>query len=163
MALEKGKGFNIVDWLIVLIIAALAVGVYVQFFAKDSSAAVDVRHKTSKVRYDIEIRNVTKDFAEAVKLGEPIRDSVKGNNLGVVADSVSYPASMINMDAVQGKFVKVQIADLYDVRITIEADANVTPTDILVDGTDIRVGKRLTVKGKGYAGVSFVLKVDLEQ
>lgn len=164
MALTDEKGrrsgrINILDLLIVLVIIALAGGVYIKFFAKENKAAV----QTTKVKYDIEVKNVNKDYVDAINAGDPIRDSVKGNNLGIVQDKKVYPASSINMDIENGKFVKVAIPDLYDVMLTIEADAIVSPRDILVDGADIRVGKKLFVKGKGYANTCFVMKVSIGQ
>ncbi|WP_373000461.1 DUF4330 domain-containing protein [Lutispora sp.] len=159
---DKGRLFgkiNIIDLFIVLVVTVLLGGMYAMLFTKNTKDAAHI----SKVLYDIEVKNVSKNFVNAINTGEPIRDSVRGNNLGIVVNKIVYSASAINMDMVQGKYVKVEIPDLYDVKITVEADANITPTDILVDGTDIRVGKQLSIKGKGYANVSFVLKVSLYQ
>ncbi len=164
MPLKDKKGsqsgrFNILDLLIIVAIIVLIGGVYIKFFTGQSKAAV----QTTKVRYDIEVRNINKDFLDAIQPGDPIRDSVKGNNLGRVLDKAVYPASTINMDIESGRFVKEMVPDLFDVMISIEADAVVTPRDILVDGSDIRVGKKLFVKGKGYANTCFVMRVGLSQ
>ncbi len=162
MALIDGKGrlfgkINIVDLLIVLLVLLTAGGVYFVFFGGSDKQVVE----TSKVIYDFEITNVNKDFVDAITPGDPIRDSTRGNELGKVVSKASRKATMLNEDLINGRYIIAEVPDAYDVVITIEAQANITPANIIVGGAEVKVGKKFFIKGKGYANQGFVTKMTL--
>jgi len=162
MALIDGKGrlfgkINIVDLLILLLIISIAGGVYLIFFGRSDKQVVE----TSKVVYDFEITNVNKDFVDAITPGDPIRDSTRGNELGTVVSKTSRNATMLNEDLINGRYVIADVPNAYDVVITIEAKANITPANIIVGGAEVKVGKKFFIKGKGYANQGFVTKMTL--
>ncbi|HWQ29596.1 MAG TPA: DUF4330 domain-containing protein [Negativicutes bacterium] len=157
---KKGRLFgkiNIVDLSIVLILLLLAGGVYYVFFGGSSKQVT----ATNKVVYEFEITNVNKDFVDAITDGDPIRDSVRGNELGTVTGKVERPATMLNEDLINGRYVIAKVPDAYDVAITIEAQANITPANVIVGGAEVKVGKKFFIKGKGYANQGFVTKMTL--
>jgi hypothetical protein len=160
LADNRGKLFgkiNIIDLIIILLIVLTAVGGYMFFFGRDSKQAVN----TGKVVYDFEITNVSKDFVDAITPGDPIRDSTRGNELGTVLSKSSRGAAMLNEDLINGRYIIAEVPDAYDVVITIEADANITPTSIIIGGAEVKVGKKFFIKGKGYANQGFVTKMTL--
>ena len=162
MALIDGKGrlfgkVNIIDLVIILLVLAIAGGAYYMFFGGDDNQVVE----SSMVTYDFEINNVSKDFVDAITTGDPIRDSVRGNALGTVVSKASREATMLNEDFINGRYVISKVPNTYDVVITIEAKANVTPANIIVGGTEVKVGKKFFIKGKGYANQGFVIKMAL--
>lgn len=162
MALADNKGrlfgrINIVDLIIILLIILIAVGGYVFFFGGSDKQVTD----TGKVMYDFEITNVNKDFVDAITPGDPIRDNVRGNELGTVVSKVSRKATMLNEDLINGRYVIADVPDSYDVVITIEGNANITPANIIVGGAEIKVGKKFSIKGKGYANQGFITKIAL--
>lgn len=162
MALRDNKGslfgrINIIDLIIILLIIVVAVGGYMFFFGRSEKKVLE----SSKVVYDFEITNVNMDFIDAINPGDPIRDNVRGNELGTVASKVSRKATMLNEDLINGRYVIADVPDAYDVVITIEGNANVTPANIIVGGAEIKVGKKFSVKGKGYANQGFVTRVTL--
>lgn len=157
---EKGRLFgkiNIIDLLIVLLVIAIAGGAYLVFFGRSDKQAVE----TSKVTYDFEITNVNKDFVDAITPGDPIRDSIRGNELGTVVSKESRKATMLNEDIINGRYIIAEVPDAYDVVITIEAHADITPANIIVGGAEVKVGKKFFIKGKGYANQGFVTKMTL--
>jgi len=117
--------------------------------------------ETGKVVYDFEITNVNKDFVDAITPGDPIRDSNRGNELGTVVSKTSREATMLNEDLINGRYVIAEVPDAYDVVITIEANGNITPANIIVGGAEVKVGKKFFIKGKGYANQGFVTKITL--
>lgn len=164
MALADNKGrlfgrINIVDFVIILLIILIAVGGYMFFFGGDEKQVTD----TGKVMYDFEITNVSKDFVDAITPGDPIRDSTRGNELGTVVGKVSRGATMLNEDLINGKYIIAEVPDAYDVVITIEANGNITPANVIVGGAEIKVGKKFFIKGKGYANQGFVTKMTLNE
>lgn len=157
---SKGKLFgkiNIVDLLIVLLIISIAGGAYLVFFGGSDKQVVE----TTKVVYDFEITNVNMDFIEAITPGDPIRDSTRGNELGTVVSKTSRKATMLNEDLINGRYIIADVPDAYDVVITIEARADITPANIIVGGAEVKVGKKFFIKGKGYANQGFVTKMTL--
>ncbi len=162
MALIDGKGrlfgkINIVDLLIIVLVLSVAVAAYGFFFGGNEKQVLD----TAKVVYDFEITNVNQDFIDAIVPGGPIRDSVRGNDLGRVVGKESRNATMLNEDLINGRYVIADVPDAYDVVITIEADANITPANIIVGGAEVKVGKKFFIKGKGFANQGFVTKITL--
>lgn len=163
MSLIDGKGrlfgkLNIVDLLIVLIILSIAGGAYYMFFGGSEKQVV----QTSKVIYEFEITNVNKDFVDAINPGDPIRDNVRGSEMGTVTGKTSRSATMLNEDLISGRYVIADVPGMYDVVITIEADANITPANVIVGGnTEIKVGKKFSIKGKGYANQGFIIGMTL--
>ncbi len=162
MALIDGKGrlfgkINIIDLLIVLLIIVIAGGAYQVFLGGKSKQVIE----TSKVIYEFEITNINMDFIDAINPGDPIRDNVRGNELGTVVGKASRNATMLNEDIINGKYVIADVPDMYDVIITIEGQANITPANIIIGGAEIKVGKKFSIKGKGYANQGFVTKITL--
>ena len=160
LADNRGKLFgkiNIIDLIIILLIILTAAGGYMFFSGGNNRQAVN----TGKVVYDFEITNVNKDFVDAITPGDPIRDSTRGNELGTVVSKSSRGATMLNEDLINGRYIIAEVPDAYDVVITIEADANITPANIIIGGAEVKVGKKFFIKGKGYANQGFVTKMTL--
>lgn len=158
---EKGRLFgkiNIIDLLIVLLIAAVGTGAYVMFSGGNDRQVL----QSSKVVYDFEITNVNQDFVDAINSGDPIRNSVRGNDLGTVVSKSARKATMLNEDLVNGRYVIAEVPNAYDVVITIEANANITPANVIISGEEVKVGKKIYIKGKGYANQGFVMKMTLD-
>ncbi|MGE5632711.1 MAG: DUF4330 domain-containing protein [Caulobacteraceae bacterium] len=157
---KKGRLFgkiNIIDLLIVLLVIAVAAGAYIVLFNGNGKQASE----SSKVIYDFEITNVNKDFVDAINPGDPIRDSVRGNDLGTVVSKSAKSATMLNEDLINGRYVIADVPDAYDVTITIEANATITPANVIIGGAEVKVGKKFFIKGKGYANQGFVTKMSL--
>lgn len=164
MALIDGKGrlfgkINIIDLLIVLMLVVIVGGAYYMFFGGDDKQVLDA----GTLIYDIEVTNVSKSFVDAINPGDPIKDSVRGNDLGTVVSKTAREATMMIEDFINGRYVISKVPNTYDVVITIEAKANVTPANILVGGTEVKVGKKFYIKGKGYANQGFVIKMALTE
>lgn len=162
MGLVDGKGrlygkINMIDLLIVLLLLSIAAGAYLFFFGGSEKKVVE----TGKVVYEFEITNVNQDFVDAITSGDPIRDSTRGNDLGTVVSKASRKATMLNEDLVNGRYVIAEVPNAFDVVITIEAQANITPANIIVGGAEIKVGKKFFIKGKGYANQGFITKITL--
>lgn len=163
MTFKDGKGrlfgkINPVDLLIVLLIISVAGGAYIVFFRNSGNKVTE----TGKLVYEFEITNVNMDFIDAINPGDPIRDSTRGNELGTVVSKTSRKATMLNEDLLNGRYVIADVPDAYDVVITIEANANITPANIIVGGAEVKVGKKFFIKGKGYANQGFVIKMILD-
>ncbi len=159
---KKGRLFgklSIIDLAIVLVLI-LVVGVgYTMFFA----GGKNVDSTNNLVEYDIEITLKTKEYADVIKVGDDIRDSVKGNYLGKVIDVQVMPSTKVTEDLENGKYIQAEVPNRYDIVLTLEANGMVTSSSIAAEGSQIAVGKRMYIKGKGYASEGYILAIRYEE
>ena len=161
---HKGKLFglvNVLDLLILLvIILALLVGY--RFFVGGGISGLK-----KDVYFKVELRPVSGQFAEKIKKGDEIKDSVKGYYLGVVND-VKYSKDVsTNWDSNDRRFVKVESPEDYCVIVEIKANGTIVDTEkennIYAENVPVKVGKELSIKGKGYAGTGYIVEVREDQ
>ena len=158
---KQGRLFgkiNIID-LSFILIALLVVGfIYVQYFrGADNGEAAGKR-----IEYEVELKIKTKEYADVIKIGDEIRDSIKGHYLGKVIEKKVLPAFTINENAEKGEYVKAEVPDRYDVILTLEANGIVTSGSILAEGVEVKVGQKMYIKGKGYASRGYILGLRYE-
>ena len=68
---------------------------------------------------------------------------------------------MLNEDLINGGYVIADVPDAYDVVITIEADANITPANIIIGGARVKVGKKFFIR-QGICKSGLRYKDDLD-
>lgn len=135
------RRFNVVDFLIVLIILALiAGGAYKLLKTKPRAAA-----QNATVRYQVLVENVRIPTVEALQEGQPMRDVQNNLVIGrIVGKEVSpYKQPVPTLD---GKIVMADVPDKYNVLLTVEGPAVVTPANIVVGSTELKVGATLKFK-----------------
>lgn len=159
---SKGKLFGIFNSIDIVIIIAIAAiiggGIYAYGRYQDN-------HNSNRgtVEYQVEIKGVDEKFVSAINNGDFIRESVKGNNLGRVAGKSYTPASNINADFLNGKYVISEMPGKLDLVLKLTADAEITSKSITVGGLEIRIGQKIYVKGKGYAGEGYIINVNIKE
>jgi len=156
---KSRKGLNLLDILIIIVVAAVIGGGW-YLYSQYTAASQLNKHV---VEYKVELKGVDQAFVNAVAKGDLLRESVKGNNLGKVADMTSAPASNINTDFLNGKYVEVPVPDKYDMILTIYSEAAMSDRSITVGGLEIKIGQKLFVKGKGYAREGYILNIDIKK
>lgn len=160
----KSKGrlfgiFNVIDIIIILVVAAIiGGGIYAYERYQDN-----LNSNIHKVEYQVEIKGVNEKFVQAINNGDFIRESVKGNNLGRVSGKSYVPATNINSDFINGKYVVADVPGKLDLVMKLTADAKVTSRSVTVGGLEIRIGQKIYAKGKGYAGEGFIINVNIKE
>lgn len=156
---EDKKRFNLLDLLIVVVIIAILGGGWYVY-----SKYIDAQQKNkTAIEYEVELKGVDENFLNAIAKGDPLRESVKGNNLGFVEQKLVVPASNINTDFLNGRYVAVPVPDKQDLILKISAVASVSDRSITVGGLEIKIGQKIFVKGKGYAKEGYVLNIDIKE
>lgn len=153
------RKLNGLDWFLILLVITIAAGGYYYFFHQKQSQ----QNVLSHISYDMEVKEVSNAFTQSIKIGDTVKESTKGNVLGKVTKFDIKPATTVNPDTIEGKFKLVQIPDRYDVVFTVEASAQVGIKSIITDGFELQVGKKLFLKGKGYANAAYILAIRLNQ
>ena len=103
---------------------------------------------TEKITYQIRTMDSLPASYDMIEENTVIYDSVKNNPIGTIIKKEILPAEKYEVDMNKGVYVKSDLpAENYvDILLTIEADAV--------------VGEQAYVKGKGYAGIGFVVKIE---
>lgn len=138
---SKGRLFgriSIVDILIVVIIAAAAIGVYYKY-TKTNTSQIFV--KNDKVQMTMYIES-TQDFvANSIKVGDIVKDRQQGSVLGKVTDVKVDPDIQFNPDS-SGKEVVSSRPGYNSVIVTMEGEGVLSSTGGLnIKGMDYYIGK----------------------
>ena len=149
--------FNIVDIILILIvIAAAAVGAKM-FVGGDSSAETAAETKTySYVVMGSEVLDETADFPV---VGGNAYNSSTSAYLGTVKEVATEEFTETVYDKETSKFHKIPVEGYSNIYVTIEGPGSETEKDITVNGTTVKTGMELNVKGKGYAFKGVVVEV----
>lgn len=151
---KKKRGFNFVDFLLILIALAIIGGVVYIFspisFLKDLSSEIN-----GTLYYTIEIKNVDIDFIENIKENDIVIDSVSKNTLGTVS-VVDHNTKYTELDYHEtddGQYegVFLEYRDRYNISVTITANANfIEGQGYTVNNCRIAVGEKLSLRFRDY-------------
>ena len=157
-ARRKRRGVGILDVVILVVIVAGAIFAS-RFFGWTSSTPSDAQ--TSKISFSVELTELEEEFTDNVIIGQDVYDSEKGTYLGKVSDvSVGKHISKSQPDLSGGVMRSSEVDGLYDIKITVEADASVSSSETSVNGRMIAVGEKICIRTKTIAGEGYC--VDLE-
>ena len=132
--------FNVIDVLIILIIAAVIYVLLNVFVFNDSqNDNTAVNYKT--IQYVVEVNNIDKRFSEVVKAGQVVQDAIEKKVIGKVTgvQSIQYKKSTFDFEEL--KEVVASVEDRITLKITIEAEVMDTERAYIINGCEIRVGQ----------------------
>ena len=155
----KIKRINVLDAIIILIVLVACIVGYTYINKKEMTIAPK---NTEKITYQIRTMDSLPASYDMIEENTVIYDSVKNNPIGTIIKKEILPAEKYEVDMNKGVYVKSDLpAENYvDILLTIEADAVVGEQDISVGSYVVKVGEQAYVKGKGYAGIGFVVKIE---
>lgn len=155
------KKFNSIDLIIILVVvAALAVGAYMVFAKKDSGQVGD---RNVKATIQVEFMKKEAYLTEIPKIGDHVTIGVKEKMPAKVVKVDVRPAEAVSYDLLNGSASWQEIPNMYDIYVTMEADAVETSKQININGTPIRVGDSEAVRSMGWAGFGFVTQLDISE
>lgn len=179
MKKQKSKfRFNVVDAIVIAIIAVLACFLYFKFFTpREETLSNDV-----KIQYVLGINSLDKEFIDEIyeSQGGRIFDKFSGEDIGEVLSVVKSPASFqsLNMETgedvyeyypaindpddtgieyvdEESEYEKELIYDYYNVLIKVEADAQEEEGFFTVSGTEIKSGRAVYFTTSSYTGMGY--------
>ena len=149
--------FNIVDIILILVvIAAAAVGAKM-FLGGGSSTETAAETKTYS--YVVMGQEVLNETAEFPVVGGNAYNSSTSAYLGTVKEVATEEFTETVYDKDTSKFHKIPVEGYSNIYVTIEGPGSETEKDITVNGTTVKTGMELNVKGKGYAFKGVVVEV----
>lgn len=153
MTENKKFKINFFDIVIVLIVLCVGVGFYL-FTNKDTTA------DTKKLTYVIELNKTTPGLENYIRIGDDLTENTKNYHMGKVVDFEIKPYTRITPDYMSNVFRDSVDPTSNTVLITVEADVTESNSSFAVDGQFIvRAGTEIFVKGEGYAGEGYIVKV----
>lgn len=152
---------NIVDILIIVIV--IAVGILgIKIIKSNSSNSIISSAKTKEIEYVVNSQHQGIESVEYVKVGDKVWNSTNLQYLGVVTN-VEYTkqtAPMFNPNT--GLYEEYEIPNKYSINITIKGNGTESDENIVVEGTNVKIGTQLNVKGKGYVFIAYVVDILLK-
>ena len=145
MTENKKFKINFFDIVIVLIVLCVGVGFYLF---------------TKKLTYVIELNKTTPGLENHIRIGDDLTENTKNYHMGKVVDFETKPYTRITPDYMSNVFRDSVDPTSNTVLITVEADVTESNSSFAVDGQFIvRAGTEIFVKGEGYAGEGYIVKV----
>ncbi len=155
----KIKRLNILDVVIICIVIVTCIFGYM--YINKSENAIISSASTTKVTYQVRTNESLAETYDMIEEGTPIYDSVKNLFIGTVVKKEAVPSERYNYDTKTGEYRKNELPtdSLVDIILTIEADAVYTDQNISIGDYIIKVGQEAYVKGKGYAGIGYIVAI----
>ena len=157
MAQKKVK-FTFIDALIILVVIAAAAVIVFKFMPAKMSGG-----EKTKAIFTVMLTGKDEAFADAVHIGDVVSISNKEKDTGVVTAVEAKEAESLEYNSNEGKYVIQNISGKRDVYVTIEAAASEDDKLIQAGTPPVKVGLQMPVRGKGYASMGYIVKVDTEK
>ncbi|HSH35939.1 DUF4330 domain-containing protein [Schnuerera sp.] len=156
---EKGKLFgiiNIIDLVVVLIIALLAVGGVKRM--KKSPVAIA---ETKKALITVEVSDVRMATVDGIVKGDPLYHYDKGQFLGEIVEKKVEPYKE-PVESGDGRWILAEVPEKYVVTMIVESDVKENPDVVIAGGEQIRIGAQFRLKNRNVAVMSTILGVEVE-
>ncbi len=153
--MKKNKiRFNLIDLLIILVIAAVVfLLLYVFVFSGNKNQVEEVNY--TNIRYVFEIQKVDSRFEDLVEVGQPVQDAVERRSIGTVVGVQAVPYQKLVFDSSTGIEAVADVENMITLKITVEATAVETDRAFSVDGCIIKVGEQYSLALPGMYCVGY--------
>ncbi len=149
--------FNIFDLLILLLAAAVGVGVLA---LRNRAAGTDVARETVPMRCTVEFIRVVDGMEEAMHPGDSVFRSTDGAYFGKIVDVSSVPHKEVEYAPALGQYVEYEAAEYSDIYVVVESECYATERELVFGSVPVKIGAELPVKGRGFARVGYAVALD---
>lgn len=152
---RASKRLNSLDWIIIFVlILAVTGGIYYFTFMRQTSG------EAVEISFTVELRGVKTGDAEGLidmpRIGDNIYDSVRGYYLGVVTDIYTEPTTAFTWNQLEARFEEPEYPNECNLYVTVKAEGSENDSVITTGDVELRVGKEMYIKGKGYASPGYI-------
>ena len=155
---KRGR-FNLVDLFLVLLILVIVSMLFVMFdpFSLGAADAKDVT-----LRYTIEIKDVSEEFRNNVKVGDRVLSAATDYDMGTVVTVDQSQKSFEWAYAEGDEFMsKSEKADKFDLKITIDVGATYEEgVGYMVDGKHVAVGSLVSLRFPSFTGSGYCISIE---
>lgn len=158
--MEKKKvKWNGMDWFIVVVaLAVILAGVYL--LTGRGSAGGMSTSKNVEVTTVVELAGKDKEFADIIANGDIVGVGEKEKMMTEVKRIEVLPAMATGYDILEGKVLRAEVPEQYDIRVTLVGDGTEKESAIEIDGTAIKVGQNAVLSSKNWAGEGYVIGLE---
>lgn len=149
--------FNIVDILLIMLLLVAAIVGGKMFLGGKGGETGGAAAKTYS--YVVMGEEVLEETANFPVIGGNAYNSSTTAYLGTVKEVKTEPYTELFYNRNTGKYERIPAKGYSNIFLTIEGKGTETEKDIAVEGTVVKVGMELNVKGKGYAFKGIVVEV----
>jgi len=155
---ERGRLFgilNIIDLLIISIIAAALLGAYYKFgLLNRMEGPQTVQDKTEVT---IWVKDVSKYVVDAISEGDMVKEVRSNNEIGKIIKKEVAPYTD-KASTSEGKWVVSEVPGKYSVFITMETPGS-PDGNLMLGSSEAKVGAQLLVKGPKFKVESYIVEV----
>lgn len=160
---SKKVKFNGMDLFIVIVaVVIVAAGAYLLFGADGGSSGVPTSRNVD-VSAVVELTAKDAEFAEIIKNGDAVLVGEKTRMATTVSGVEVVPAMDTGYDAINGRVLRSEIPEKVDIRVTLSALGAETDRAIEIDGTAIKVGQKVVISSKNWAGEGYVTGLEIAE
>ena len=164
---EKGKLFGLVNPIdIVAVFGVIAVVVALVWFLGGGEEIIG-RNFDRYVYYTVEVRLSDEELAhiDNIQEGHQLRDTIIGVEIGTVVDVAIEPHMEWLFDSVNQRMVEYEMPGMVRILVTIRANGfyNGRALEIIAPNYEIRIGREVHFRGRGYQAYGFVISVHYEK
>lgn len=140
---KRKSSFNLIDALIIILLAVALVGAYFLFFGRGIADSDGANASTAKIRYVLQVNELPIEYSDNIKTGETVIDYGTETDAGTVI-AVDYKNSVyVGYDKTTGEQKLTTLDEYVDLYITVEANARVKNNVYYVNDTSMYIGKSL--------------------
>lgn len=157
---RKKAKFNIIDFLIILVVLLL-IATIVYVFLPSSWIEKISSDKTVDIQYTIEIKGIDEDFLNNIRENDTVLNSITKSNIGTVT-AVDYSTQHTQLEYNEAEQIGILsvFPDKYDIIVTITAKAQFTEKEgYTVNGTRIAVGEKISARFPNYLCEGYCISV----
>lgn len=158
---KKKLFFNMFD--IFLLIGCICISSLV--FIKFNKKLGLKKESVDEFCFTVEAKELDNDFVSGIniKAGDKIYDSVYRSYYGEILDIKKNPSEIITEDSLNGIYVLSELEDITNLEVKIKCLANIDDDKICVGEREIRIGKPMFLKSKGYVITGYIIDMDTNE
>ncbi len=156
--IKKRHVFNWVDLLILLLIAALALMVFLSFVPDDSLSGYG--GKKVELEFVIQIDKLSNDIELNMNVNDSVTDMESKEKLGVLSESVMVVAYQENVFNENGEAMEIVNSETHStVYLTVKAEAVETQNGYYVNNVRVAVGKEYSLRIAGLEATGSCISI----
>ena len=156
---NKKVKFNGMDlFIIIAVVAVIFAGVYL-LTSRGGGGGINTS-KNVEVRMVVELTGEDKDFADIIANGDIVGVGEKEKLMTKVESIEILPAKATGYDILDGRVLRSEIPEKYDIRVTLVGDGTETQSSIEINGTAIKIGQNAVLSSKNWAGEGYVIGLE---
>lgn len=147
---------NILDILLLLLIAAVALAAYAISHRQEAGPQQAITRS-----YTIELTNLDGTMLESVQPGDLVKDNVKNLELGVVTAVEVSATTVSSLNKETGLYQETEVPGKYTMLVTVRADTTETDKQVsTVSGFILRVGTSVSCTVGNLYASGYIVKLD---